>query len=100
MYCIVVKTRLKPGSGEGFLQAMLPNAQASVRLEPGCHVFDVLKADEEGDTYYLYEIYSDKDALDEHKKTPHYRDCRSRITALIAEQTVIRAGVVALNPGR
>ena len=100
MYCIVVKTELKPGKREAFLQTMLPNAEASVSLEAGCHVFDILEAQEEPDTFYLYEIYADEDALQAHKQTDHYRESRAVVNELIARQSVIRADVIAVNPNR
>ncbi len=100
MYCIVVKTQLKPGTRKTFLDAMLPNAEASVRDEPGCLVFDVLEAREEDDTFYLYEIYIDQAALAAHKETPHYQASRAVVNDLIAEQSVIRADVIAMNPNR
>lgn len=100
MYCIVVKTQLKPGARKAFLDAMLPNAEASVRDEPGCHVFDVLEAREEPDTFYLYEIYADQAALAAHKETPHYASSRAIVNDLIAAQSVIRADVISMNPNR
>ena len=100
MYCIIVKVELKPGTRAQFLPAMLDNARASVSEEPGCMVFDVLEAREERDTFYLYEIYSDQDALQEHKQTPHYQSTRAVINELIEKQSVIRADVLAVNPVR
>ncbi len=100
MYCIVVKTELKPGSREPFLKAMVANAEASVREEPKCLVFDVLEAHEEPDTFYLYEIYTDQDALQDHKETAHYQSTRAIVNELIAAQSVVRAEVVAMNPAR
>ena len=98
MYCIIVKTQLKPGTRKAFLDAMLPNAEASVQDEPGCLVFDVVEAREEPNTFYLYEVYSSTDALDVHKETPHYIACRASVGELIANQSVIRADVTSLNP--
>ncbi|MFC1672544.1 putative quinol monooxygenase [Pseudomonadota bacterium] len=100
MYCIIVKTQLKPGVRKAFLDAMLPNAEASVRDEPGCIVFDVLEAREEENTFYLYEVYTDTNALAAHKETPHYAASRAVVNDLIEEQSVIRANVNALNPSR
>ena len=99
MYCIIVKTKLKPGTRKAFLDAMLPNAEASVRDEEGCLVFDVLEAREEDDTFYLYEVYTSTQALELHKQTPHYAASRAVVGDLIAEQSVIRSNVTALNPG-
>ena len=100
MYCIIVKTKLKAGKTDEFLAAMLPNAQASVRDEPGCHTFDVLQDREDPELFWLYEIYEDEAALADHKLTPHYKASRSVVTDLIAEQSVIRADVLAVNPQR
>lgn len=99
MYCIIVQTRLKPGTRERFLEAMLPNAEASVRDEPGCHAFDVIEDRDNQDLFHLYEIYTDQQALAAHKETPHYRASRAVVNELIAEQQVIRADVLATNPG-
>ncbi len=100
MYCIIVKNVVKPGTRDQYLAAMRENAQASVRDEPGCLIFDVLEAQEEENTFYLYEVYDDKAALAAHKGTPHYKASRPIITKLVAEQSVIRADVLALNPAR
>lgn len=99
MYCIIVKVELNPGARTQFLEVMLNNASSSVKNEPGCMVFDVLEAREEQDTFYLYEIYADQDALQSHKQTAHYQSTRAVINDLIAKQSVIRADVLARNPG-
>ncbi|WP_116473433.1 putative quinol monooxygenase [Zobellella maritima] len=100
MYSIIVKTRLKAGTREQFLPVMQENAAASVRDEPGCHVFDVLQDKADPELFYLYEVYEDEAALAAHKETPHYQRSRALVNPLIAEQSVIRAEVLALNPGR
>ena len=98
MYCIIVRTELIPGNRERFLAAMLDNARASVRDEPGCLVFDVIEDRETPDCFHLYEIYRDEQALAAHKETPHYRASREVVTPLIAAQSVIRADVLGCNP--
>ncbi|PSJ43942.1 antibiotic biosynthesis monooxygenase [Zobellella taiwanensis] len=100
MYSIIVKTRLKPGTAQAFLDAMLQNAAASVRDEPGCHTFDVLQDRADPELFWLYEIYQDEAALAAHKETPHYQASRAVVNELIAEQSVIRADVLAVNPTR
>ena len=98
MYCIVVKNVIREGARDEYLAAMLPNARASVEDEPDCLVFDVLEAKEEPNTFYLYEIYTSPDALEAHKKTPHYLNSRPLIADLLIETSVIRADVVERNP--
>lgn len=97
MYCIIVKNVLKPGTKQDYLAAMLPNAEASAD-EPGCHRFYVLEAKEEPDTFYLYEIYDDPDALAAHKETAHYKESRVILADCVAEASVIRADVLQRMP--
>lgn len=99
MHCIIVKVELNPGTREQFLESMLVNARSSVTDEPGCVVFDVLEARDDPNTFYLYEIYTDQGALQDHKQTAHYRASRAVINELITKQSVIRADVVSRNPG-
>ena len=98
MYCIIVKNVLKPGTKDTYLAAMLLNATASVRDEPRCHRFDVLEAKEEPNTFYLYEIYDDPDALASHKETPHYKQSRTVLAECVTETSVIRADVLQRMP--
>lgn len=100
MYCIIVKTELKQGTRKKFLDAMLPNAEASVRDEPGCLVFDILEMREEPDTFLLYEVYETPAALEDHKQTAHYTAARAVVGDLIEKQTVLRSDIIALNPSR
>ncbi|WP_435102164.1 putative quinol monooxygenase [Arhodomonas sp. AD133] len=95
-----MKTQLKEGVREAFMEATLENAAASVREEPGCHVFDVLEDRDTPGLVYLYEIYDSPEALALHKETEHYRNSRAIVNELIAEQSVIKADVTAVNPVR
>ena len=97
MYCIIVKNQIKEGCRDVYLKVMLENAEASVKNEHGCHVFDVLEAKEEENTFYLYEIYSNPEALQVHKETPHYLKSRPLLSDLVESVSVIRADVIATN---
>ncbi len=100
MYCILVKNVVKEGARDAYLAAMLPNAKASVANEPDCLTFDVLEAQEEPNTFYLYEIYTSPAALETHKKTEHYLASRPLIADLLAETSVLRADVIEMNASR
>ena len=64
MYSLLLKTYLQPGSLERFMEAMSVNAASSVRDEPGCLVFDVLRDRSEPDLVWLYEVYEDEAAFE------------------------------------
>lgn len=98
MHCIIVKTTIKPESRDLFLRTIQHNATASVLNETNCFVFDIIEDQEEENTFYLYEIYSDKEALQTHKTTEHYLKSREIINELVVKQSVVRGNVIARNP--
>ncbi|RJG10121.1 antibiotic biosynthesis monooxygenase [Pseudomonas cavernicola] len=100
MYCLILKTQLKPNSFEAFMAAMRINAAASVRDEPGCLAFDVLRDRSDPDLLYLYEVYTDEAAFEAHMLTAHFLASRPVVNPLIVSQEVIEADVLALNPAR
>lgn len=100
MYCLILKTQLKPNSFEAFMAAMRINAAASVRDEPGCLAFDVLRDRSDPDLIYLYEVYTDEAAFEAHMLTAHFLASRPVVNPLIVSQEVIEADVLALNPAR
>ncbi|KKC99319.1 putative quinol monooxygenase [Photobacterium halotolerans] len=97
MFCIIVKNSVKPGFRDQYLAIMKENARASVANEEGCLVFDVLSAQEDDHSFYLYEIYTGEEALAAHKLTPHYLESRKHLAGLIQDQSVIRCEVAHRN---
>ena len=100
MYCLLLKTQLKPGSFDAFIEAMTINAAASVRDEAGCVTFDVLRDRSDPDLVWLYELYHDEAAFEAHTQTAHFLASRPLVNPLILSQQVIEADVLALNPRR
>ncbi|MBF8670455.1 antibiotic biosynthesis monooxygenase [Pseudomonas putida] len=98
MYSLFIKTRVKPGCAEDFLNAIKVNAAASVATEPGCLVFDVSQDRVDPELIYLYEIYRDDEAYEAHTQTAHFRDSRPLVEPLILEQECFESDVVARNP--
>ncbi|KFX70015.1 antibiotic biosynthesis monooxygenase [Pseudomonas taeanensis MS-3] len=100
MYCLLLKTQLKPNSFDAFIEAMAINAAASVRDEAGCVTFDVLRDRSDPDLVWLYELYHDEAAFEAHTQTAHFLASRPLVNPLILSQQVIEADVLALNPRR
>lgn len=100
MYCLLLKTQLKPGAYAAFMDAMRVNAAASVRDEPGCLTFDVLRDRSDPDLLWLYEVYVDEAAFEAHMRTPHFLASRPLVEPLIERQDAIEADLLALNPAR
>jgi quinol monooxygenase YgiN len=82
------------------MDAMCINAAASVRDEPGCLVFDVLRDRSDPDLVWLYEVYTDEAAFEAHMRTSHFLASRPLIEPLILQQDCIEADALALNAAR
>lgn len=79
----MVSINVKPGHAEEFLEAFRINYEGT-RLEPGNLRFDVLRNPDDENSFVIYEVFKSPDALDEHRKTPHYRECVRRIDPILA----------------
>ncbi len=84
MFSLVVQMAVRPERREEFLAGMTANAEASVRDEPGCLRFDVSSVAADPNRFFLYEIYTDADAFEAHKASPHFAQWRQ-----IAERVLV-----------
>jgi (4S)-4-hydroxy-5-phosphonooxypentane-2,3-dione isomerase len=93
MFSLVVQMQVQPGRREEFLEGMAANAAAAVRDEPGCLRFDVSAAAADPDRFFLYELYTDAEAFEAHKASPHFAQWRQ-----IAERVLV-PGAQVNTPG-
>lgn len=93
-FAIFVTIKLKPGTADAFRPLILENAAAAVREEPDCHQFDVLTAEDDPDTFYFYEVYTDAAALDRHRDTAHYQNYMARAGDMIEDRIIQRCTVL------
>eukprot|EP01083_Nonionella_stella_P154730 498959_1 len=82
--CVHVFVSCKPGTEEAFRTASLANARASAK-EPGIARFDVVQEQDAPSNFLLVEVYKNKDAPAEHKKTEHYNTWRESVADMMAE---------------
>ena len=73
MYIIIASMKIKEGHKVAFVEALLEDAQASVKNEPGCHRFDVIQDVGDPNLVWLYEAYTDEAAFQAHMQTPHLK---------------------------
>ena len=73
MYAIFVTLNVNPDRIEEFEAASLGDAEGSTRDEPECFRFDIMKDPEVPGRYYLFEVYLNRDSLEKHRATPHFR---------------------------
>ena len=86
MFSLVVQMTVRPGKREQFLAGMAANAEAAVRDEPGCLRFDVSAVAGDEDRFLLYELYTDAEAFEAHKRAPHFAQWRTIAAEVVAEQ--------------
>ena len=72
MYIVTVEFVAKRERAEAFRAAIVENAGASRRNEPGCRQFDVCSEPSDRSVVFLYEVYDDRAAFDTHRLTAHY----------------------------
>lgn len=68
---VIVDLEVKAESADAFVEAALENARESVRLEPGCHRFDVIRSLEDKTKITFYEVFDDADAFQAHATFAH-----------------------------
>jgi autoinducer 2-degrading protein len=72
MFVQLVHIRVKPGRVEDFLRVFRVNFDGT-RAEPGNYRFDVLQDAEDDHHFLIYEAFESAEAVDDHRKTEHYR---------------------------
>lgn len=71
-YVILAEFDVPSEHADAFMRLVRENAIASVRDEPGCRRFDVLRPEAGGERITLYEIYQDRAAFEAHMRMPHF----------------------------
>jgi autoinducer 2-degrading protein len=70
-FAVIVQAEIEPDRMGVFLELIETNAKET-RKEPGCIRFDVLRSQDADNMFFFYELYRNADAIDHHKKQPHY----------------------------
>ena len=72
MYVIIAPIQIKEGYKDRFIEEMIGDARGSVNDEPGCLRFDVIQDANDPHRIWLYEVYKDEAAFEEHTRAPHF----------------------------
>lgn len=83
MYSVFVTIDVKPECLEDFEKASLNDARGSVGNESGCFRFDILRDNSLDSRFYLYEVYRDEQALQDHLQTPHFKLWHSAVENMV-----------------
>ncbi len=76
VYCVEVF--VKKGFESDFIEATGAN-RSGTRAEKGNLRFDLSRSADDPGLFFLYEVYSDEDAVKNHKETSHYLKWRDTV---------------------
>ena len=71
-FVVTVQFEVVAAHLEPFMQEMVTNARASREREPGCLVFDVCVDPAQPTQVFLYELYTNAAAFEQHKREAHF----------------------------
>ena len=93
-FAIFVTVKIKDGKVDEFLSHAHVNATAAVRDEPNCHMFRVMRNQEDPQTIHFFEVYTEAGSLDYHRETPHYKAYDAAVGDLIAEKSIVKVDLL------
>jgi (4S)-4-hydroxy-5-phosphonooxypentane-2,3-dione isomerase len=82
MEVTLVEINVKADKVEEFKRVFYANHLGAIN-EPGNLRFDVLQDSEIPTRFYIYEAYTDNEAVQAHKNTTHYKDCVAALEDLM-----------------
>ncbi len=88
MYLITVEIRVVGQHLSEFMEAMHRQASNSMNLEPDCHRFEVAVSEDNANLVFLYEIYTDRAAFDQHLASEHFADFDRTVSTWVEDKQV------------
>ncbi|MEM7508367.1 MAG: putative quinol monooxygenase [Pseudomonadota bacterium] len=88
MFAVTVIFTMRPGQIDAFLRLACAQATNSLRLEPGCHQFDIWTDPARPDQVYLYETYADAAAFDAHLASDHFKRFAEQTEPMVFDKQV------------
>ena len=98
MYAVTVTFEVAAEHTESFHEAVLAQAENSVRREEKCRQFDVCTDPERPGVIFLYEIYDDAAAFDDHLASDHFKAFDAAVAPWLTAKTVETWEVIG-SPG-
>ena len=93
---VVVARYLVTAGHESIVESLLGENAIASRAEPGCLEFTVYRAIDEPRAFLLYERYTDEDAFQAHRQTPHFESIiEDRVIPLLDERVWTRMEPIA-----
>ena len=72
-FVVAATWRAKPGEGHRIVQVIRTMTPLSL-AEPGCLFYQAQVSPQDSDDFFLYEQYTDEQAYEDHKASPHFQE--------------------------
>src|SRR3954468_23665099 len=95
MFALAVDFEAKREHAAAFLEVLKAHAANCLKKEPACKQFDVSVDVNDPFRIFLYEVYDDMAAIEEHRKTPHFATFAATIEPMVADRKLRTVKVVA-----
>lgn len=92
---VVVNLEVQPENADAFVEAAKKNAEDSVRLEPGCLQFDVVRSLDDPAKISFFEVFEGAEAHQAHSSYPHAAEFMGKAKAMVVNQEGRRGEFVA-----
>ncbi len=79
MIALIAVLKIKPGMEEKVAYASMKMAEAVNKNEKDCLLYEAYMPADGSSEVYILEKYTGMEALDEHRKTPHYLEFKDTI---------------------
>ncbi|OHV13949.1 putative quinol monooxygenase [Kushneria phosphatilytica] len=97
-FVVIAEFNVREGELDAFLALAHNDANESLANEHGCHQFDVLVPEDGSNKVILHEVYTDRDAFEQHMQMPHYAPFKEGTAPLLADEPMVRFFNPAARP--
>lgn len=88
MFAVCVTFTIAAGKLAEFMPLMHRQATQSLANEDGCKTFDVCTGGDDDNRVFLYELYTDRAAFDEHLQSAHFKAFDRNVASLVVAKQV------------
>jgi quinol monooxygenase YgiN len=85
MIALIVTLEVYPERMDQFLAAIRENAERSLKDEPGCKRYDVIRDKQVPTHFFIYELYDDEAAVAAHRVAPHFLKWREHAAVCVVQ---------------
>jgi len=87
-YIVTVDWHIFPEHSDAFGLRAKQQANDSLNLEEHCLFFDLSRSDEDRNHFFMYEIYSNREAFDAHLASAHFKNFSKDIAEMVMTRTL------------